>query len=41
MFMDFYWGFTQESYVLNRQPVVTDLSLSALLSPRGAESPNL
>ena len=34
MFMDFYWGFTQESYVLNHQPVVTDLSLSALLSPQ-------
>ena len=34
MFMDFYWGFTQEPYVLNHQPVVTDLSLSALLSPQ-------
>ena len=34
MFMDFYWGLTQEPYVLNHQPVVTDLSLSALLSPQ-------
>ena len=34
IFMDFYWGFTQDSYVLNRQPVVTDLRLSALLSPQ-------
>ena len=34
MFMDFKWSFTQESYVLNHQPVVTDLSLSALLSPQ-------
>ena len=34
IFMDFYWGFTQDSYVLNHQPVVTDLRLSALFSPQ-------
>ena len=41
IFMGLYLGFTQESYVLNCQPVVTDLRLSALHFPRGAESPNL
>ena len=34
IFMDLYWGFTQDSYVLNRQPVVTDRRLSALFSPQ-------
>ena len=34
IFMDLYWGFTQKSYGLNCQPVVTDLRLSALLSPQ-------